>query len=85
MHVWSPCVEPALGEALSSTGGASVIVQSKHERRLAAVVLAMQQHALSSGCEATPLPRDKPPGNDGCDRARPNVFMLLRWNIMLLA
>ena len=86
VHVFSPCFEPALADALSSTGdGAPVVVHANHARELQRPVEAMRQHALRSGCTGRSLTTHDPPGPDSCDWSRVNVFMILRWQIMSMA
>ena len=84
VHVFSPCVDSSLAAALSSTGGGSrVQVHAKHANELVRSVQAM--HKLTTQrfhCSGLPLTKNEPPGTDNCDWARPNVFMLLRWEIM---
>ena len=71
MHIFSPCIEPALAAGLGSKGGARVFHHEQHAKALVRAVAGMRAHAEQSGCCREWLAT--------------NLLMLYRWEIFSLA
>ena len=68
MHLFTPCVSPSLGHAMSEGGRARMVVHPAHAAKLVAAVRGLQQHANRNAC---------------CPEwASQAVLMLLRWEIL---